>query len=109
MQIDPAGGLIPHSSHWGAFSVLREDTGIRIVPHPRDPDPATLLGNLPASLTHRARIATPMVRKGWLERGPGPDRQRGRADSVALPWPEALDLAASELRRVYAGHGGNAV
>jgi biotin/methionine sulfoxide reductase len=109
MDSETVDAPIPHSSHWGAFSVLRQGNGIRIVPHPRDPDPAALLGNLPAALIHRARIATPMVRKGWLERGPGPDRQRGREDFVALPWETALDLAAGELRRVYRDLGGKAV
>jgi biotin/methionine sulfoxide reductase len=107
MDFDP--DAIPHSSHWGAFSVLRQGNGIQIVPHPNDPDPASLLGNLPAALSHRARIAMPMIRKGWLERGPGPDRQRGREDFVPVSWNEALDLAANELRRVYAGAGGKSV
>ena len=109
MDFDPAAAPIPHSSHWGAFSVLRRDDGIEIVPHPRDPDPATLLGNLPAALTHRARIAMPMVRKGWLERGPGPDVRRGRETFVPLAWSDALDLAAAELKRVYGGFGGGSV
>jgi biotin/methionine sulfoxide reductase len=109
MDIDPAGSPIPHSSHWGAFSVLRHGNDIQIVPHPSDPDPASLLGNIPAALTHRARIATPMVRRGWLEHGPGSDHRRGRDEFVALPWPDALDLAASELKRVYGEHGGKAV
>jgi biotin/methionine sulfoxide reductase len=99
----------PHSSHWGAFSVVRGRDGIAIVPHPDDPDPASLLGNIPASLTHRARIATPMVRKGWLATGPGPDRRRGRDDFVAVSWPQALDLAAAELQRVYATYSGRSV
>ena len=109
MDFEPSDTPVPHSSHWGAFSVLRRDDGIEILPHPRDPDPAILLANIPASIDHRARIATPMVRKGWLDHGPGPDRQRGREDFVALPWPQALDLAAQELRRVYAKHGGRSV
>jgi biotin/methionine sulfoxide reductase len=109
MDIGPAGALTPHSSHWGAFSVLRQDDGIRIVPHPRDPDPASLLGNIPASLNHPVRIATPMARRGWLERGPGPDRRRGREDFVPLSWAQALDLAAAELRRVYGEYGGRSV
>jgi biotin/methionine sulfoxide reductase len=50
-----------------------------------------------------------MVRRGWLERGPGPDRQRGREDFVAVPWDKALDLAAAELRRVYGGSGARSV
>jgi biotin/methionine sulfoxide reductase len=65
----PRSRGLPHSSHWGAFSVLLRDGHIEIVPHPRDPDPSPLLGNIAASVSHRARIAEPMVRRGWLERG----------------------------------------
>ena len=50
----PAPLLPPHSSHWGAFSVLLCDGGVEIVPHPRDLDPSPLLGNIPASVSHRA-------------------------------------------------------
>jgi biotin/methionine sulfoxide reductase len=98
-----------HSSHWGAFSVLLRDGGIEIVPHPRDPAPSPLLGNIPASVSHQARIAEPMVRRGWLERGPGADWQRGRDVFLPVSWPRALDLVAAELRRVYATHGPRAV
>ena len=105
----PSSGALPHSSHWGAFSVLRRGEGIEIVPHPRDPGPSPLLGNIPAAVSHRARIARPMVRRGWLERGPGPDRGRGREPFVAVDWPRALDLVAAELQRVYSGHGPQAV
>ena len=100
---------LPHSSHWGAFSVLLRDGPVEVVPHPRDPDPSPLLGNIPASVSHRARIAEPMIRHGWLERGPGADRQRGRDRFVPVSWPTALDLVAGELRRVYAAHGPRAI
>src|SRR5713101_4053593 len=96
---------LPHSSHWGAFSVLLRDKGIEIVPHSQDANPSLLLGNIPASISHPARIARPMVRRGWLEHGPGPDHRRGRDELVRVSWPEALDLVATELRRVYAAHG----
>src|SRR5215212_11508672 len=62
---------LPHSSHWGAFSVLVRDREIEVVPHPRDAAPSSLLGNIPASVAHAARIAQPMIRRGWLERRPG--------------------------------------
>jgi biotin/methionine sulfoxide reductase len=104
----PARGL-PHSSHWGAFSVLLRDGGIEVKPHPGDPAPSPLLDNIPASVAHRARIARPMVRRGWLERGPGPDRRRGRDVFVPHDWPRALDLAAAELRRIYSDYGPHAV
>jgi biotin/methionine sulfoxide reductase len=97
---------LPHSSHWGAFCALplgaRE---IEIVPHPRDPDPSALLGNIPASVSHPARIARPAARRGWLEDGPGPDDRRGRDEFVPLTWSRALDLIAEELRRVYGAYG----
>jgi biotin/methionine sulfoxide reductase len=100
---------LPHSSHWGAFSVLLREEGIEIVPHPRDADPSALLGNVPASVSHPARIARPMVRRGWLEHGPGPDHRRGRDEFVPVSWSRALDLVAAEMRRVYAAHGPRAV
>ena len=100
---------LPHSSHWGAFSVLAARRGIEIVPHPRDPDPSPLLGNIPASVSHRARIAEPMVRRGWLERGPGPDRRRGREPSSRSTGRRRSICVAAELRRVYAAHGPQAV
>jgi biotin/methionine sulfoxide reductase len=100
---------LPHSSHWGAFSVVPGDRGIEVVPHPRDPEPSALLGNIPAAVSHPARIARPMVRRGWLEHGPGPDPQRGRDEFVPVSWSRALDLVAAELRRLYAAHGPRAV
>ncbi len=100
---------LPHSSHWGAFSVSVRERDIEIVPHPRDPDPSSLLANIPASVSHPARIARPMIRRGWLDGGPGPDRRRGADEFVAVAWADALDHAAAELRRVYAAHGPRAV
>src|SRR5438445_708272 len=101
--------LLPHSSHWGAFSVLVRDQGIEIVPHPRDSDPSALLGNIPAAVSHKARVTRPMIRRGWLERGPGPDDRRGSDEFVPVAWPDALDRASAELRRIYATHGPRAV
>jgi biotin/methionine sulfoxide reductase len=89
--------------------VLVRGHGIEIVPHPGDADPSALLGNIPASVAHKARVARPMIRRGWLEAGPAPDRRRGRDEFVAVAWPEALDRVAAELRRVYAAHGPQAV
>jgi biotin/methionine sulfoxide reductase len=100
---------LPHSSHWGAFSVLARGRDIEVVPHPDDPEPSALLGNIPAALSHPARIARPMARRGWLERGPAPDDRRGRDEFVAVSWSRALDLVAAELRRCYAEYGPRAI
>ena len=102
--------LRPHSSHWGVFSAEWHDGALTVLPHPRDPDPNPLIDNFASALHHRARVTTPMVRRGWLERGPGPDPQRGeRDDFVAIPWAEVLDRLAAELRRVKDRYGINSI
>ena len=102
--------LAPSTSHWGAFSAGFEAGGqLRVTAHPDDPAPSPLLGNLPSSLRHPTRVAAPAIRRGWLERGPGPDRARGDDEFVEVGWDEALDLLAAELRRVREEHGNQAI
>jgi biotin/methionine sulfoxide reductase len=101
--------LRPHSAHWGLFSAGWRDGRLVVAPHPGDPDPNPLIDNFPGALHHRARVTQPMVRRGWLEHGPGPDARRGADDFVPLPWSEVLDRVAAELQRVKALHGLEAV
>jgi len=99
-----------HTSHWGAFEAEVEGGAVVAVhPYRDDPDPSPLLGNITGSLRHRARIRQPMVRAGWLDRGPGPGGRRGAEPFVPVTWPTAIDLLSRELRRVYDTHGGAAV
>ena len=100
-----ATDLRSHSAHWGVFSAGWRDGKLVVAPHPNDPDPNPLIDNFPAAIHHRARVTTPMVRKGWLERGPGADDRRGDDAFVAVPWAEALDRVAGELQRVQQQHG----
>lgn len=67
----------PHTSHWGVFSARLRDGKLEVRPHPDDPDPNGIIDNFPGALHHRARIAKPMVRRGWLERG-----ESGESDSA---------------------------
>ena len=96
------------SSHWGAFEVVTE--GGRIVetrPFAHDPEPTPLPDAVPAAVHHASRIARPSIRRGWLETR---DRMgRGSDAFVALPWDEALDIAAEELDRVRGAHGNEAI
>lgn len=98
-----------HSSHWGAFSGRYEDGKLEIHPHPDDPHPSPLLGNLPAIADSPVRIRRPAVRRGWLEGAPGNAHSRGADDYVEVSWSQALDLVANELRRVYGQFGPQAV
>jgi biotin/methionine sulfoxide reductase len=102
-------GFLPHSSHWGVFSARWQNGTLEVRPYPGDPDPNGIIDNFPAALRHPARIAQPMVRRGWLERGPGPDSRRGRDEFVPVGWERALDLLAGELARVRDTHGPGAV
>jgi biotin/methionine sulfoxide reductase len=99
----------PHSSHWGAFSGRYENGELEIRAHPGDPHPSPLLGNLPAVAHSPARLRRPAVRRGWLNRTAGNAQTRGADDYVELDWPEAIDVVAEELQRVYGGFGPQAV
>jgi len=102
--------LVPHSSHWGAFEAeVADGTVVAIRPYRNDPDPSPLLGNIVDSLRHPARVTQPMIRAGWLDRGPGADPRRGAEPFVPVSWSTAVDLLADELRRVYAETGGAGV
>ncbi len=98
------------TSHWGAFSVEVDDGRVVAVePHPADPAPSLLLGNIAGAARHRSRVASPAVRRGWLEGGPGPDERRGRDEWVSVEWDEALDLVATEIDRVRSDAGPDAI
>lgn len=101
----PAPEMLPHASHWGVFRAGWRDGALVVEPHPGDPAPSPIIRNFPAALRHRARIAEPMVRRGWLEQGPGADARRGRDEFVAVSWDKALDLVAGELARARERHG----
>ena len=99
----------PHSAHWGVFSAAWKNGALDVLPHPGDPDPNPLIQNFTNALDHPVRVKAPMVRRGWLERGPGPDAARGRDGYVQVSWEHALDLLAAELQRVKNLHGPQAV
>ncbi len=99
----------PHSSHWGAFSGRYENGRLEIRPHPGDPHPSPLLGNIPAIADGAVRIRRPAIRRGWLEGKAGHVQKRGADDYVEVSWPEALGHVASELQRVYRDFGPQAV
>ncbi|MCW2690648.1 MAG: molybdopterin oxidoreductase [Mycobacterium sp.] len=106
-----AMGQAPTSlTHWGAFTARMKSGDIaEISPLAGDADPSPLLGNLAGSLRHRARIATPAVRRGWLADGPGPSSRRGADEFVRVSWDELTELLAGELRRVVDTHGNEAI
>jgi biotin/methionine sulfoxide reductase len=104
-----AGTFRPHSSHWGVFSARMREGRLEVRPYENDPDPNGIIENFPEALRHRARVARPMVRRGWLENGPGADGRRGRDEFVPMSWSAVLDLLGKELARVRDGFGPGAI
>lgn len=98
-----------HSSHWGAFSGSYRNGKLDIRPHPGDPHPSPLLGNLPAIADSSARIRRPAIRRGWLEGKPDSARMRGADDYEEVSWQQATDIVAKELQRVYTDFGPQAI
>ena len=105
------GKRVTHSSHWGALEVELDRgriAGVR--PFAHDGDPSPLLESIPGSVHAANRVAQPMVRRGWLEHGPGAAGEgRGRDPYVEVSWDEAVELVASELERVRAAHGSASI
>ncbi len=92
------------SSHWGTYRIT--DDGLVPVAEDTDPAPAGR-GWFSAACDANTRVARPSFRAGWLKER---DRnRRGDAEFVELPWDEALDIVAEELKRVIADHGNTAI
>ena len=95
------------SFHWGTYRVeARDDEVVALHPFEEDPDPSQIGQGYVGVLNGPDRITAPMVRKSWLEGGPGTAGElRGRDDFVEVGWDEAERLVAAELRRVIDAHG----
>ena len=99
------------ASHWGAYrAAVRDGKLTALHGFEDDIDPSPIGDGMLDTLDDACRIAEPMVRKGWLERGAGSDRsKRGAEPFVAVSWDEASRLVARELQRVIDRHGNRAI
>ncbi|NRB02751.1 MAG: molybdopterin-dependent oxidoreductase [Rhodobacteraceae bacterium] len=99
------------SSHWGTYHVDVEDgrvTGLRAFEE--DPDPSPIGPGIVDVLEGETRITQPMVRKSWLDGGPGTDGHlRGADEFVPVSWDEAHRLVGDELDRVKREFGNQAI
>ena len=100
------------AAHWGVYEVEYDDKGQAAKLHPfsKDPDPSPIGLHMLSDEVARLRVRRPSFRKSWLERGPGAaSDKRGQEPFVEVPWDEALDLVANELKRVRTTFGNNAI
>lgn len=97
--------------HWGVFyGMVKNGRAVEFKPWEGDPAPSPQLPGVMDSLYSESRIRYPMVRRAWLEQGPGADPAgRGTGDFVRVSWEEAIDLVAKELARVSEKHGQEAI
>ena len=98
------------ASHWGAFTAeVRDGRLVGVTPFERDPGPSDLITSMPDVVHSPVRVTEPMVRQGWLERGPASKGARGSEPFVPVSWERALDLVSRELQRVKDQHGNRAI
>ncbi|WP_316858903.1 trimethylamine-N-oxide reductase TorA [uncultured Cohaesibacter sp.] len=102
-------GAILTGSHWGAFNAIVKDGRFaEIKPWEGDPFPSKQLPGILDSVYSPTRIKYPMVRRAYLEGGPGSKPEtRGTDDFVRVSWDQALDLVANELKRVKETYGAS--
>ncbi len=100
-------GEVLTGSHWGAFRAKVEGgRWVSVTPWEKDPAPSHQLPGVMDSVYSPTRIKYPMVRRAYLEKGPGADPDsRGAGDFVRVSWDQALDLVAKELQRVEKTYG----
>ena len=99
------------SNHWGTYRVEVEDGKVAALHgFEEDPDPSPIGHGIVDVLDGPLRIKVPMVRKSWLDGGPGSAGDlRGKDEFVEVSWDQANKLIAAELNRVRRGHGNSAI
>lgn len=107
----PVAGRRLTSTHWGTYEVeVADNRVVALRPFDRDPDPSPIGAGLVDAVEAECRIPQPMVRAGYLERGPeAGGAGRGAEPFVAVSWDRALDLAAAELARIRERYGNEAI
>lgn len=99
------------NTHWGTYRVHTTKGRVTALEgFEEDEDPSPIGQGIVDVLNGPLRIKSPMVRRGWLEGGPGnADGARGADDFVEVSWPTAIKLVADELDRVRGRYGNEAI
>ena len=99
------------STHWGTYHArVKNGRLIDMQPFAEDTDPNEIGRGIVDVIDNPARITAPMVRKSWLETGPGSaPEKRGHDPFVEIDWPHANKLVAAELDRVIKQFGNESI
>ena len=99
------------STHWGTYRVdVAKGRVVDLRGFEQDPDPSPIGRGIVDVLEGPTRIMTPMVRKSWLEGGPGTASEKRSLEAfVEVSWDDANRLVAAELDRIRIAHGNRAI
>jgi trimethylamine-N-oxide reductase (cytochrome c) len=106
-----ADGEVVNGSHFGVC-VAKVEGGrmVKVRAHETDLMPADQITTMADWAYSEARIKYPMVRKDFLKNAAKSDRtERGKGEFVRVSWDQALDLVASELKRVKESYGNKSI
>ncbi|HCG69364.1 MAG TPA: hypothetical protein DE147_02845, partial [Gammaproteobacteria bacterium] len=99
-----------NATQWGVFEVcVDKEKIVEVRGVAQDPEPSPIGQTLVDGIQHSTRIRRPAIRRGWLEAKDRGRSQRGVDEFCDVPWDEALELAAAELKRVAEIHGNTAI
>lgn len=106
-QAAVADGDVLTGSHWGALkATVKDGRWTAVEGWEKDPRPSPMLEGVRDSVYSPTRIKYPMVRRAFLEKGPGAEvERRGSDDFVRVSWEQALELVVKELKRVEETYG----
>lgn len=101
----------PTATHWGNYLITSDGHEIKeVVPYDTDHHPSEIAQSLLNTLDSNCRIAQPMVRKGYLEKGVNSDRSgRGCEPFVPVSWENAVELASEALQQTKSQYGNKAI
>ena len=99
------------SAHWGTYEVKVSNGRVTSLnAFSEDKDSSPIGPGIVDVMDGPSRIMAPMVRKSWLENGPGSNTsKRGSDKFVQVSWDEVGDLVANEISRVKHNFGNEAI
>ena len=104
-------GLPLTSTHWGTYRAKVKNGKVEeLLGWEHDKDPSPIGPGILDVQDGPTRIDAPMVRKSWLESGPGSHNElRGVDPFIEVSWDKAEQLVANELNRVKNNYGNASI
>ena len=104
-------GLPLTSTHWGTYRAKVKNGKVQeLIGWEYDKDPSPIGPGILDVQDGPTRIDAPMVRKSWLDNGPGNQNElRGIDPFIEVSWKKAEQLVADELSRVKNAYGNASI